>query len=235
MFSKFSDITLGLIFLLFSGILFAQTKGKLVVAVAPSNSVVFLDSDKLNMDKIYLDVALGSHIIKTWAPKRKLYIDTINILANKTFIYSKKLKYSDEYLNYRRDLRHYYIRKFSPYAALFLYGSLYYSAHLAGNKYYESAINEKTLYDSSIGITTVNDHKGKFNNYKNIYGKLIITENALAIGTLVIAPLCGYFIWKSIKETKPSFIEKQLLAASFDFRSDPVGRKNISLCLNYSF
>ena len=200
----------------------AQETGQAIVLVSPrkATTVLRLDTALLTNTKQPFDLRTGTYILRAWAPKRELLIDTLQVENEKVCFYKKKLNYSQEYLKYRKTLSVYRTKQYLPGAALIAYTSIsasfYSNNHRHQQDYLALALKEKDQYESSVSLIQIDHHKAEYEKYKKLYDSFYNKNKAITISSMVVLPLgfacAAWLVYKTIKTGKPVYNETPLLS-----------------------
>jgi len=204
-----------------------QGKGYMMVAIKPSDAIIRLDTMRIYQKQSHLPVDVGTYVIKAWAPRMKMITDTIHIVENKAVLFRRKLEYTDEYKNYKKELRIYNRKRYLP-GALTLVASLTYLGFYLkydsdADKYLEKANASKEEYESLTDLVDIQLAKSDYENYKDLYDEALDRTVNVATQAMIVIPVAvvttGVLHYYSSKLVKPVFNEVPLLSdISFDYK-----------------
>lgn len=80
----------------------AQLTGRVLLDLSPAGSTSYVLDGKYRMTDRQLDLMEGPHRFVFWAPERRMLDTTINVLAGKQLDVRIELRYSDEYVAWRK-------------------------------------------------------------------------------------------------------------------------------------
>src|SRR5688572_2264550 len=204
---------------------FAQTgKGYLLVAVKPDDAIIRLDTSLVQQKMKHFPVDTGSHIIKAWAPGRKLIVDTLDFSENTPVLFRKNLEFTDEYKVYRHKKHMYNTSKIGMgyFPGIFTIGislSFFILHQVAENKadgYLNDAIASKEKYESLTDEAEIQDEKDLYYSHKSNYEAEIKRANNISTSAKIIIPagivVTGILYYFSTKLVKPVFSEQPALS-----------------------
>jgi len=148
-----------LMFYFFSINIYAQNTGKVKFTIVPSTSYIKVNQELIKIsEKKELELTSGKHIIKIWAPKMAVFIDTIEIKSGETLSYRKGLRtLSSEYKEHKQELKKYQFKRVRRYAsglAIAGAGTLGYlllnEQKKTVNDYRDAALEARTIYENSV-------------------------------------------------------------------------------------
>jgi hypothetical protein len=174
----------------------SQSIGKAFIYIDPLNSIIRLDSALITFKRTPYILGEGKHIIKAWAPKRKLLVDTIHVKANTTQIFTRKLEYTNEYQDYKKKLNAYRtsqaLLKYLPGPIVIAFGI---KSYLSFKSYKESAAKDLSSanaayasYENAIGPSDIESYKNSFNEYKEMYENDIKKMNRIKKNSYIFLP-----------------------------------------------
>ncbi len=82
--------------------LYAQTTGRLLLDLSPAGNTSYVLDGKYRMTDRQLDLMEGPHRFVFWAPERRMLDTTITVLGGRSLEVSIALRYSEEYLTWRK-------------------------------------------------------------------------------------------------------------------------------------
>ncbi len=203
-------------------------KGYLLIAVKPDDAIIRLDTTLMIQKRSHQTIDTGTYVIKTWAPGRKLIIDTLHIEEGKGVLFRRKLQHTDEFEQYKTQKHMYNIMRYTPGVAtvgIALYYAAQYTSQTANAKKYLKKANEiKDIYNTLTDVNSIEGYKNIYIENKNKYDSAIKrTNNVIRTATIVIPAaivITGVLHYISRKVIKPVFKETPLLS---------------NLSLNYEF
>jgi hypothetical protein len=229
--------------LLISNLAFSQNgKGYWMIAISPSDAIIRIDTALFVQKKVHMPVDTGTYVIRAWAPKTVMITDTIHVAEGKSVLFRKKLEYTNEYKQYRKELRSYNMKKYVP-ASVTIATSLVFIGMY--NKFYKEAKNDylkkardyKAAYESSTDAAEIETYKNAYYSYKSKYDNSIKKANntlkqaSIVIPTAVV--VTGVMFYFSSRLVKPVFKETPMLSnLTFDYEllgQYPGPRANVNI------
>lgn len=200
---------------------FAQPgKGYLLIAVKPDDAIIRLDTALMIQKRAHQTIDTGTYVIKTWAPGRKLIIDTLHIEEGKGVLFRRKLQHTDEFKQYKTQKHIYNLMRYTPGVATIgialYYAAQYKSQSANAKKYLEKANESKDNYNTHTDVNAIERYKNIYSDNKNKYDSAIKrTNNVIRDATIIIPAaivITGVLYYVSRAVVKPVFKETPLLS-----------------------
>ncbi|MFL5765175.1 MAG: hypothetical protein ACJ77K_14630 [Bacteroidia bacterium] len=194
--------SLSLLLLVSSLVAFAQVdstaKGHLLVFVEPiETTVIRVDTMLVRSSQKPLELSPGRHVVKAWAPKKQLFIDTLSLKPGQTAFVTRRLKNSPAYDHYKRQMESYRLQKFGTQILPPLITVGYsLSAYLKYKKtdkemaeHFANAQDAQTKYETAISVANLTRYKDTYETEKENYETCRVANNKLAKQSTIIVPV----------------------------------------------
>jgi hypothetical protein len=217
----------------------------LMIVISPEESVIRLDTALFKQTNKHIMTDSGSYVIRAWAPKKKLLIDTIHVDGRNPVLYRKKLENSDAYKAYKKDLNSYYrkalLTKYVP-AMLTIGSAIYFtSRYRYQENQAEGHLDKCKEYKAQYELATDNDkieqYRKGFYSEKEQYDAAVEKANNTIKQATIVIPVglvaTGVLLYISRDLKKPVYTETPLLSGlnfNYEWFGQTPGPR-----INYSF
>lgn len=216
--------SIALLLIIIGGNTFAQRTGKLRVYIKPAEEVVLkIDNQYLKSGEI-VELDTGTYTLSAWATKRNLYSNSIEITPNGFKTVPIKLRYSPDYLRYKRRCKVYDFKIIAlKHGAVIAYGVIsakflvdIFRLNKDADRHLDLAKAHQQEYTTSIYQEDINNNKVFFQRNKDAYDSDLqqINKRLLFIQAgAVAAVIVRHFTRKKIDSVKqPGYYERTLLS-----------------------
>lgn len=196
--------------------------GKALIMFEAPEKIVRVNGELWKKDSL-VDLAPGRYTVQAWAPKRRLYTDTLWVKENKVTICAKRLKYTKEYKSYKLNKLNVFILRSIPISATLAYSAFAYIEYQkkaqAIEPLLQDALAEKELYEQSVSINKMYEHLNNYNVAKGEYENQLNATNNYAKKAVLISSaglVCSaglYWLSKSLEQ--PKYTEIPLLSLNY--------------------
>jgi hypothetical protein len=157
--------------------IFSQSdSSKAVVFIKPPDAIVYLDGKKIVPKKELITISVGYHSITAWAPNYELISDSFLVKKKENKFYSKALRYTDNYKDYKAKKRFRILTYTLPAVLAVGFGVTYKTRYTNFDKRINQTRNEALEIQNSYNTSF---SPAEFQEYRQSYYQKVDDYNSL--------------------------------------------------------